>query len=58
MKSNRRNLIKALTLGGGVLSASKIPTAWAAPVVDSVLLPAHAQTTGGSHCSAAANSRW
>lgn len=46
MKTDRRKLIKALTLGGGAVTITKIPSTWSKPVVDSVVLPAHAQTTG------------
>lgn len=45
MKTNRRSLIKALTIGGGAVTAAKLPSAWTTPVVDAVTLPAHAQTT-------------
>ena len=47
-KSNegRRRLIKKLAIGGGVATtASSMPTKWVKPVLDSVILPAHAQTT-------------
>jgi hypothetical protein len=46
LRTNRRNLIKALTIGGGAVTAAKFPTVWTAPVIESVTLPAHAQTTG------------
>ena len=45
MKNDRRALLKALTLGTGAVGAAKLPTVWTKPVVDSVTLPAHAQTT-------------
>jgi hypothetical protein len=45
MKNNRRELLKTLTLGGGVVTLSHIPTTWSRPVVESVVLPVHAQTT-------------
>lgn len=41
----RRRLLGALTVGGGVLTARILPDHWIRPVVDSVLLPAHAQTS-------------
>lgn len=44
-ESSRRRLLKALTLSGGAVTVSKLPGAWSKPVVDSVVLPAHAQTT-------------
>ena len=46
MRSNRRKLLKAITLGGSAVTAWKIPADWSRPVVESVTLPAHAQTTG------------
>ncbi len=39
--ATRRNLVKAVFAGGAVTTSS----IWVKPVVDSVLLPAHAQTT-------------
>lgn len=45
MKNNRRKLLKAITLGGGATTAWKLPMDWSKPVVESVTLPAHAQTT-------------
>ncbi len=45
MYSKRRELLKALTLGGGAVAATQLPTTWTKPVVDSVTLPVHAQTT-------------
>ncbi|MFT5112683.1 MAG: hypothetical protein ACI8P9_002010 [Parasphingorhabdus sp.] len=41
----RRRLIKSLA-ATGIVSAT-IPDKWAQPVVDSVILPAHSQTTNG-----------
>ncbi len=45
MQDKRRELLKALTLGGGAVAATQLPTSWTKPVVDSVTLPVHAQTT-------------
>jgi len=43
---SRRNLLKSIAAGGGAIVAGKtLPEKWTAPVVDSVLLPAHAQTS-------------
>lgn len=39
----RRRLIKQLALGSGAVAATRLPRSWTAPVVDSVVLPAHAQ---------------
>ena len=41
--TDRRKLLVGLT--GGVAGASQIPTQWTKPIIDSVLLPAHAQTS-------------
>ena len=44
--SGRRKLLKSLVAGGGVWTTTKIlPENWHKPVVDSIILPAHA---GGS----------
>ncbi|MGI9319265.1 MAG: hypothetical protein ACR2QW_18200 [bacterium] len=44
--SGRRRLLKSLTVGGAAtITAKSLPTEWKKPVVDSVLLPAHAQTS-------------
>lgn len=43
---NRRNLLKSIAAGSGVIVAGKsLPESWSRPVVDSVMLPAHAQTS-------------
>jgi hypothetical protein len=42
---NRRRLIKALSVTGVAAGAVSLPQQWTRPVVDSVSLPAHAQTT-------------
>lgn len=44
-RKSRRKLIQLLATGGVVTSAKVIPTDWAKPVVETVALPAHAQTT-------------
>jgi hypothetical protein len=44
-KQSRRTTLKTLLAGGGVLSLAALPSRWAKPVVDSVMLPAHAQTS-------------
>ncbi len=42
----RRRILKALATGTGAVATVKLaPEKWTKPVVDSVLLPAHAQTT-------------
>jgi hypothetical protein len=41
--SGRRKLLKSLAAGGGVWTTSKVlPESWQKPVVDSIILPAHA----------------
>ena len=39
----RRDLLKILSVGGVAISAKSLPEKWARPMVDSILLPAHAQ---------------
>ena len=42
--SARRNILKSIALGGGVVAtAASLPKEWTKPVLDQVLLPAHAQ---------------
>ena len=43
---NRRKLLKSVAATGGAIVAGKsIPQSWSKPVVDAVMLPAHAETT-------------
>jgi hypothetical protein len=47
-KSNerRRKLLKSIAAGSGAIVAGKsLPESWSRPVVDSVMLPAHAETS-------------
>lgn len=44
-KLNRRTTLKTLLTGGGVLTLAALPNRWMKPVVDTVILPAHAQTS-------------
>lgn len=45
-EQSRRSLFKSLAAGGGALiTAKSLPGAWVKPVVDAVLLPAHAATS-------------
>ena len=45
----RRKLLKSIAAGSGAIVAGKsLPENWARPVVGSVLLPAHAQTSGAT----------
>lgn len=41
----RRSTLKSLLLGGGALTLGSLPNQWVKPVVDTVALPAHAETT-------------
>jgi hypothetical protein len=42
---SRRTALKTLMAGGGFVTLSALPARWAKPVVDAVMLPAHAQTS-------------
>ena len=43
---SRRKLLKSIAAGSGAVVAGKsLPESWTRPVVDSVMLPAHAQTS-------------
>ena len=45
-KLSRRKLLKSIAAGSGAIVAGKsLPESWSRPVVDSVILPAHAQTS-------------
>lgn len=49
MSIGRRKLLKSVVAGGGALTVAKtLPDQWARPVVDSVMLPAHAQASVSS----------
>jgi len=55
--TSRRKLLKSIAAGSGAIVAGKsLPESWSRPVVDSVLLPAHAQTSGGPFSGAASES--
>lgn len=44
----RRRLLKAMGAAGGIVAGARtLPPTWTQPVVDGVLLPAHAQTSPG-----------
>ncbi len=43
---SRRTLLKSIAAGGGAVVAGKtLPDTWKKPVIDSVMMPAHAQTS-------------
>ena len=45
-EKNRRKVLKSIAAGGGAVVIGKsLPDRWAKPVVDAVVLPAHAETT-------------
>jgi len=46
--SKRRDSLKALLAGSGAILAGRIPDSWTRPVIASVMIPAHAQTTRSS----------
>lgn len=51
---NRRKLLKSIAAGSGAIVAGKsLPESWSRPVIDSIVLPAHAQTSGGPFAGAA-----
>ncbi|KAA3630740.1 MAG: hypothetical protein DWQ08_05805 [Proteobacteria bacterium] len=41
----RRASVKKILAAGGLVGGSAVPAKWVTPVIDSVILPAHAQTT-------------
>lgn len=46
LRPSRRRLLKSLMVGGSILTISRsLPEKWVRPVVESVVLPAHAQTS-------------
>ncbi len=44
-KESRRRALKSTLIGGAVISTSAAPDKWKKPILDSVMLPAHATTT-------------
>ena len=54
-EQSRRNILKSIALGGGIVTAGKVlPDGWKKPVVDTVILPSHAATTACVPCLDAA----
>lgn len=45
--SSRRKLLQSLVLGGTVAAVKALPDTWTTPIVNSVLLPAHAALSPG-----------
>lgn len=53
---SRRKAVRAIVIGGGVVTGAKgLPSEWAAPVVNSVILPSHAATTDDTDSGAGGN---
>lgn len=42
---DRRRLIRAIGVSGGAFVVSSLPSRWSRPVIETVVLPSHAQTT-------------
>lgn len=45
--AKRRGVLKKIAIGGGLVSMPMLPSKWVEPAVNSVVLPAHAQTSPG-----------
>ena len=53
---SRRKLLKSIAAGSGAIVAGKcLPESWSKPVVESVMLPAHAQTSMASFSGSNSN---
>lgn len=51
-KQSRRKMLKSIAAGSGaVVAGASLPDQWAKPMVDSVLLPAHANASGPASCA-------
>lgn len=47
--SSRRRMLKGIAASGAVIAGQEVlPDKWSKPLVDAVVLPAHAQATGAS----------
>ena len=54
---SRRKLLKSIAAGSGVIVAGKsLPESWSRPVVDSIMLPVHGQTSPTSYAGTIGNS--
>ena len=54
---SRRNLLKSIAAGSGVIVAGKsLPESWSRPVVDSIMLPVHGQTSPMPYAGTIGNS--
>jgi hypothetical protein len=45
-EEERRKILKSTLAGGAIVTANIMPDDWTEPVLDSIILPAHAQTSG------------
>jgi hypothetical protein len=45
---SRRKLLERVALGGAAISVSLLPSRWVKPVVETIVVPAHAQVSGPS----------
>lgn len=53
---SRRKLLKSIAAGSGAVVAGKsLPESWSKPIIDSVVLPVHAETTDSSGSSGGEN---
>jgi hypothetical protein len=48
VNSSRRKALKKIAAGGAVAGVLALSGKWSKPVVDSIILPAHAQATNGA----------
>ena len=54
---SRRKLLKSIAAGSGAIVAGKsLPESWSRPVVDSIMLPVHGQTSPTSYAGTIGNS--
>ena len=44
---SRRRALSILGLGGAVVATVALPSKWTRPLVESIVVPAHAQASGG-----------
>lgn len=52
---SRRKLLQKLTVVGALASVPLIPAKWIKPVIDTIVVPAHAQTVSGPSPSASSS---
>jgi hypothetical protein len=45
---SRRKLLERVALGGAAISVTLLPSKWVKPVVETIVVPAHAQVSGPS----------